>query len=174
MAFPFSLSCDCCGCAICNDVRPAAILITLSGITGTLGFPAENCPDCNYWNQTYTLDYSPVTDTPNYSLYCPPYEDMVTSCLYKTFLQCTFGPRVDLHLFIYTTAGGDIRGYLEVRYNYTLIWVQKADFLMASGAASLECLSFGLTDEPMVECFAPLFETDCRPATAFDLSIVAA
>jgi len=172
------LNCCCVECeGFCDDVSRAVILITLSGVAGTRPFlyPDDACPDCDFFNQTYPLTFRADGET-LYSLLCLPREDMVTNCTYAYFLRCDTST-LTIHFVPYTTAGGDRRGYVEVKFDSIGgIWFQSADFLMASGSTSLNCLEFTLEDEPLEYCFSSATDppTDCTAATAFDLSIVEA
>jgi hypothetical protein len=175
MGLGIGLAC-CCGCpGFCSDIARATILITLKGIVGTRPIPTPDatCPDCDFFNQTYPLVYQPSGET-LYSLQCPPYEDMVTNCVYAYYLQCDTSS-LTIHFLPYTTAGGDRRGYVEVRFFGGDLWIQSADFLMASGATAIECLAFTLEDEPLEYCqfIGSDPASDCEPATAIDLSIEA-
>jgi len=169
MGLGIGLAC-CCECpGFCNDISRATILITLKGIAGT----PFSCASCDALNQTYPLTYR-TDSAPYYSLQCAPYEDMVTACLYAVLIDTECG-RVYVHLWAYTTAGGDRRGYLEVRFVGAVQWIQKRDFLFASGSTSLNCLAFTLEDEPLEYCsFIGVPGSDCAAATAIDLSIAAA
>jgi hypothetical protein len=170
--------CECEECpGFCDDVSRATILITLSGIAGTRppAFPDAACPTCDVFNQTYPLTFRSAP--PLYPLLCAPAsEEIATACQYAYRLDCTV-TSIMLHFLAYTTPGGDRRGWLEVRFDSIGgIWIQKADFLMASGSTSLDCLEFTLEDEPLEFCFSSQTDplTDCTAATAFDLSIVEA
>jgi len=176
MAFGLGLNCCCVECeGFCSDLSRATILITLSGVAGTRPSADSTCPDCDFFNQTYSLTYRPAGD-PLYSLQCPPYEDMVESCVYAYTLLCEYSS-ITLHFLPYTTVGGDRRAYVEVKGDsFGGNWIQQADFLMASGATEIECLAFTLTAEPLVFCFDNTVDppTDCTAPTAFDLTIEAA
>lgn len=171
MALALGLAC-CCGCpGFCNDLTRAILLITLKGIAGTRP-TSTNCPTCDFLNQTYPLAYR-ADGEPFYSLQCAPYADMVTACLYSYRLQCDNG-KIELHAWVYTTAGGDRRCYVEVRFFGFVLWIQKADFLMASGTTEIECASFTVSDEALAYCnFIGTPGDDCDAATAIDMTIEA-
>jgi hypothetical protein len=169
------LNCCCEQCpGFCDDVARAVVLITLSGVAGTRPSADATCPDCDFFNQTYSLTYL-ADNEPLYGLQCPPYEDMVTNCFYAYSLLCAYS-EITIHFVPYTTAGGDRRGYVEVKGDsFGGNWIQSADFLMASGATAIECLEFTLTAEPLTSCLDTTTDppTDCTAPTAFDLSIEA-